>query len=146
MGAGKQVPAAPHPLLSRKPQTLPLAQSASLVHTVPPSLGEGHEPTTQEHFPVETGSHVMGRPPPLGHAATGGGAPQLHVPASGGGAHTGHTSQPSASVCEITPYMQLGRLQIGAGGHPPVEPESGGGAQIGHVGHPFASVAVPTEP
>ena len=55
VGAGKQVPVAPHALVSRKPQTLPLAQSASLVHAVPPSVGAGHEPTTHEHLPRRDG-------------------------------------------------------------------------------------------
>jgi len=146
MGALKQEPAAPHALLSRNPQIVPLAQSESLAQLVPPS-GFGHEPTTQPHAPVELGAHVMDREP-LGQAATGGGAPHWQVPASGGGAHTGQSSHPLASVCGITPYLQFGRLQIGAfvSQASVVEPPSGGGAQIGHVAQPFTSVPVPVEP
>jgi hypothetical protein len=146
-GAGKQLPGALHALVSRNPHTVPLAQSESLVHTVLPPSRDGHEPMTHEHFPTETGSHVTDREPLPKQADTGGGAPHVHVPASGAGAHMAHTSQPLASFCGITPYMQFGRLQIGAGGHAStVEPPSGGGAQIGHVGQPFASVAVPVDP
>jgi hypothetical protein len=134
-------------LVSRKPHTVPLAQSESLVHTVPPPSRDGHFPTTHEHFPAETGSQAIGRGPLPAQYATGGGGPQSQAPASGAGAHTAHTSQPLASFCGITPYMQFGRLQIGAGGHASTnEPPSGGGAQIGHVGHPFASVAVAVDP
>src|ERR1700722_12851604 len=143
VGAVKQEPVAPHALVSRNPYTSPPGQSASLWHPVSPSVGFGHEPTTQEHAPVETGSHVMLRDPLPGQGGTGGSGPHQQGPACGGGAHTGQTSPPLASFCAITPYLQSGRLQTGAGGH---EPPSGGGAQIGHVGHPFTSVPVPTDP
>ena len=146
VGAVKQVPTAPHPPASGNPHTLPLEQSASLAHPVLPSLGLGHEPTSQEHDPAEMGSHTTEGEPPPGQAATGGGAPQSHVPASPG-AQIAQRSHPFASFCGITPYMQSGRLQMGAGGQASaVEPESGAGPQIGHVGHPSAFVAVPVEP
>src|ERR1700733_13870968 len=52
---------------------------------------------------------------PLGQSVSAEhGLPPSPEPASGAGVHTGQTSHPLASVRAVTPYMQFGRLQIGA--------------------------------